>query len=127
MVIKANNESYLRNRIGFVEKKCGGFHADFVIEWYRGQERYQAFICFGCCELKLLGPGINVLYDLGVCHQQAAGTQEASRDAQRHWEECLRVSAGEEGPAAAGERRLAPRLFLGGPRPRLVVPSRNAS
>src|SRR5205085_4037714 len=30
-----------------------------------------------------------VLYDLGVCHQQAAGTQEASRDAQRHWEECL--------------------------------------
>jgi tetratricopeptide (TPR) repeat protein len=42
-----------------------------------------------------------VLYDLGVCHQQAAGAQEISRDAQRCWDECLRVSEGEEGQAAA--------------------------
>ena len=48
----------------FLEKKCGGFHPDYAVEWVRGGERYQAQICFGCGEVKLFGPGIGGRYEL---------------------------------------------------------------
>ncbi len=30
------------------EKKCGGFHPDFVVEWHVGEDRFRVLICFGC-------------------------------------------------------------------------------
>ncbi len=38
------------------EKKCGGFHPDWAFEWTLGSDRYLALVCFGCSEIKLLGP-----------------------------------------------------------------------
>jgi hypothetical protein len=46
------------------EKKCGGFHPDYAAEWQVGADRYWALICFGCYEVKLLGPGFNSRLDL---------------------------------------------------------------
>lgn len=48
------------------EKKCGGFHPDYAVEWQKGQSSYQALICFGCGEVKLFGPGIDERHDLGA-------------------------------------------------------------
>jgi hypothetical protein len=48
------------------EKKCGGFHPDYAIEWVRGADRYQAQICFGCGEAKLFGPGIDSRHTLSA-------------------------------------------------------------
>ena len=39
------------------EKKCGGFHPDWAFEWALGSDRFTVLICFGCHEVKLLGPG----------------------------------------------------------------------
>lgn len=38
------------------EKFCGGFHPDYAVEWRRGQDSYQALLCFGCGEVELFGP-----------------------------------------------------------------------
>ena len=47
------------------EKKCGGFHPDFALEWNRaGGRRYEALVCFGCEEVTIHGPGIEGRYDL---------------------------------------------------------------
>ncbi len=46
------------------EKKCGGFHPDFVVEWHVGEDRFRVLICFGCREVKLYGPQIESRYDL---------------------------------------------------------------
>ena len=36
------------------EKLCGGFHADYLIEWRRAEKPLlRALVCFGCGELKL--------------------------------------------------------------------------
>lgn len=46
------------------EKKCGGFHPDYAVEWQKGSSAYRALICFGCDEAKLFGPGIDERHDL---------------------------------------------------------------
>jgi hypothetical protein len=46
------------------EKKCGGFHPDYCVEWQRGAECYRAALCFGCHEVKVFGPGIESRNDL---------------------------------------------------------------
>jgi hypothetical protein len=46
------------------EKKCGGFHPDYVVEWHVGADRYRASLCFGCREVKLFGPGLEERHDL---------------------------------------------------------------
>lgn len=46
------------------EKKCGGFHPDYAVEWRRGREVYMALVCFGCEEVKLFGPGLASRHDL---------------------------------------------------------------
>jgi hypothetical protein len=46
------------------EKKCGGFHPDYAVEWQDGDRRYWALLCFGCHEVKLFGPGIESRNDL---------------------------------------------------------------
>jgi hypothetical protein len=47
------------------EKKCGGFHPDYAVEWQKDSSAYRALICFGCDEAKLFGPGIDERHDLG--------------------------------------------------------------
>jgi hypothetical protein len=46
------------------EKRCGGFHPDFAVEWPNVKPLFQALICFGCREIKLWGPGIKSRNDL---------------------------------------------------------------
>jgi hypothetical protein len=46
------------------EKRCGGFHPDYAVEWQNGQDGYVALICFGCAEAKLFGPGVASRHDL---------------------------------------------------------------
>jgi hypothetical protein len=46
------------------EKKCGGFHPDYAVEWHVGADRYRALLCFGCHEAKLFGPGLESRNDL---------------------------------------------------------------
>ncbi|MFL5330147.1 MAG: hypothetical protein ACJ8C4_14695 [Gemmataceae bacterium] len=48
--ITRNPESY-RRLVG--EKKCGGFHPDFALEWLLGARKIDVSICFGCCEAKI--------------------------------------------------------------------------
>ena len=46
------------------EKKCGGFHPDYLAEWRAGDASYQFLICFGCREVKVYGPGADHRFDL---------------------------------------------------------------
>ncbi|MBX3737478.1 MAG: hypothetical protein KF715_12345 [Candidatus Didemnitutus sp.] len=47
------------------EKFCGGFHADYLIEWQKGEARLASvLLCFGCHELKLVAPDLAVRTDL---------------------------------------------------------------
>lgn len=45
-------------------KKCGGFHADYVVQWKSGGEPYQVLLCFACHEALSLGDGSERLNDL---------------------------------------------------------------
>jgi hypothetical protein len=47
------------------EKKCGGFHPDYAVEWRVGKDVYYALICFGCSEFKIYGDGKAVRTDMG--------------------------------------------------------------
>lgn len=47
------------------EKKCGGFHPDFALEFHVGKEKYYTLICFGCHEAIVVGPKTTVRTDLG--------------------------------------------------------------
>ncbi len=46
-----------------LQKKCGGFHPDYALEWQQGENRYQALVCFGCAEVKIFGSNFIVEYD----------------------------------------------------------------
>jgi hypothetical protein len=49
-------------------KKCGGFHADYVVQWKSDGAPYQVLFCFGCHETLSLGDGeerVNDLSDAG--------------------------------------------------------------
>jgi hypothetical protein len=48
------------------EKKCGGFHPDYAVEWSADGQTRQALICFGCREVKIYGPNGETTYDLGA-------------------------------------------------------------
>ena len=37
-------------------KRCGGFHPDYAIEWRAGSDVYYVEICYGCSEVKAYGP-----------------------------------------------------------------------
>ncbi|MES2696566.1 MAG: hypothetical protein V4773_24065 [Verrucomicrobiota bacterium] len=45
-------------------KLCGGFHADYLLRWETAQGRSEAQICFGCHELKIVGPAGEIYGDL---------------------------------------------------------------
>ena len=46
------------------EKKCGGFHPDYAVEWTVGDKISDCLICFGCGEVMIHGPGTESRYDL---------------------------------------------------------------
>ena len=46
------------------EKKCGGFHPDYLAEWQAGEHTYRVLICFGCQETKVYGAGQSLRYDI---------------------------------------------------------------
>ena len=38
------------------EKRCGGFHPDYAVEWSVGGKIRSGLICFGCGEVMIYGP-----------------------------------------------------------------------
>jgi hypothetical protein len=46
------------------EKKCGGFHPDYLAEWRVGDTIYRFLICFGCHEVKVYGPDKSLRCDI---------------------------------------------------------------
>ncbi len=66
----ARLEALLSDRHTFApysgEKKCGGFHPDYAVEWSAGGQTYHALICFGCFEAKVYGPKRGSIYDVGA-------------------------------------------------------------
>jgi len=46
------------------EKKCGGFHPDYAVEWRDGATTRTTLICFECGEVKISGPSGEHRYDL---------------------------------------------------------------
>ncbi len=46
------------------EKRCGGFHPDYAVEWSVGGKVHTVLICFGCGEVKLYGPTGETRYDI---------------------------------------------------------------
>jgi len=51
------------------EKKCGGFHPDYAVQWRVGDSTHQYLICFGCGEAKVFGPNREARYDLAAEQQ----------------------------------------------------------
>ena len=46
------------------EKKCGGFHPDYTVQWRREENVYWVLICFGCEEVIFTDGGKSLKYDL---------------------------------------------------------------
>jgi hypothetical protein len=46
------------------EKKCGGFHPDYALEWHVDGQVYRALVCFGCREVKWHGPDAELHCDI---------------------------------------------------------------
>lgn len=47
-------------------KACGGFHADYCVEWTVKHHRYYCLICFGCREVLLIMENDSLRCDLGT-------------------------------------------------------------
>ncbi len=45
-------------------KRCGGFHADYIVQWHAGEEVQAVLICFGCNEIRL--EPSHEMYDMGA-------------------------------------------------------------
>jgi hypothetical protein len=45
-------------------KRCGGFHPDYAVEWRAGGEAYYVEVCYGCREVKVYGPKQSLYADL---------------------------------------------------------------
>ena len=46
------------------QKRCGGFHPDWVVNWRSGRKDIHALICFGCKEVMILSPDQQLRYNL---------------------------------------------------------------
>lgn len=55
------------------EKPCDGFHPDYLAEWRVDGASYQILICFGCGEVKAIGPGRSLRCDIERSKQQELG------------------------------------------------------
>jgi hypothetical protein len=45
-------------------KRCGGFHPDYCLVWKDGDTTCRLLICFGCREMKLHSPDLELLVDV---------------------------------------------------------------
>jgi len=45
-------------------KKCGGFHADYAVEWSGGGGPLRVLLCFGCNEVRAIEGNSVDVYDL---------------------------------------------------------------
>ena len=54
------------------EKKCGGFHPDYLAEFRVGKSVYRFLICFGCNEIMVFGPDRSLRCDFQGAGQQLA-------------------------------------------------------
>jgi hypothetical protein len=72
LVLKDGDGEKLRNILGdpgtFTpfeeEKKCGGYHPDYAVEWSSRGRVYICLICFGCGEAKVYGRGGEQHFDV---------------------------------------------------------------
>lgn len=46
------------------QKRCGGFHPDWSVNWRSGRDNIHALICFGCQDIIILGPDQQLRYGL---------------------------------------------------------------
>jgi hypothetical protein len=51
------------------DKKCGGFHADWCLEWRGDEGVTRCMLCFGCDEARVFGPKSSLQCDI---HPKAA-------------------------------------------------------
>ena len=66
------------------EKKCGGFHPDYLAEWRSAEATYRFLICFGCQEVKVYGPNRSLRCDIrdgcaSSCRRYSSGTARTAR------------------------------------------------
>lgn len=52
------------------DKYCGGFHPDFAVSWTVDKLEYHALICFGCREIKMIGPGEEPYFDMSPASRE---------------------------------------------------------
>jgi hypothetical protein len=70
--VKADDQKALRKLLGdegsfkqwMGEKKCGGFHPDYLVELRAGDTDYRFLICFGCQEVKVFEPEKSSRWDM---------------------------------------------------------------
>ncbi|RYD84048.1 MAG: hypothetical protein EOP84_06610 [Verrucomicrobiaceae bacterium] len=71
--VKPGDEELLRRFCSSAEsfavysgpKRCGGFHADYCLQWQEGDVKWQVLVCFGCQEVKFYGPDTALRADVG--------------------------------------------------------------
>lgn len=65
------------------EKRCGGFHPDYAVEWSVDGNLYRGLICFGCYEVKLYGPNQahrnDIAHDAHAALKQTLGKYRKNR------------------------------------------------
>jgi hypothetical protein len=61
------------------EKKCGGFHPDYMVQWKEGDAIYRVLICFGCGEITAYGPKGAVRLDMGEAGKALQATLKRYR------------------------------------------------
>lgn len=61
-------KGYLADERSFLqwrgEKKCGGFHPDYLAEYSSGTAKYRVLICLGCHEVMVFGPDHSLRCDI---------------------------------------------------------------
>ncbi len=67
-----SDSSTYRSFVG--EKKCGGFHPDYLVEWRDGTVERSALLCFGCGEAKVVDSKGEHRYDLDKAAQATVQT-----------------------------------------------------
>lgn len=97
--LKASDRESLRDLLGNPsslkafsgEKKCGGFHPDYAVEWTEKGRAYRYLICFGCGEARVISPDGDRRYDL------EANVRQRLRDLLQPYRK-NRPSTGQSGP-----------------------------
>jgi hypothetical protein len=72
LAVTARDRNQLENLLGAAgtyrpfagEKKCGGFHPDYAVEWTSRGSVHRVLICFGCGEVKISSPTAAERYDI---------------------------------------------------------------